>query len=187
MRTDCKKFALQCLLCARNKPSRHRPYSLLQPLPVPGRPWHSISMDFVEHLPTSNGLSWWLLTVWPSNVCSLQLRTLVLPRTLQIHSFPMCSQSIASLSICPPTADRNSPLGSLLRIRLHFTSCHHPSANGQVGRVNTTLEQSLRFYCNYEQGNWSTSLPTSRVRPPMTQWAYSLSSRLAPMIHWPCR
>ena len=57
MRTDCKEFALQCVLCARNKPPRHRPYSLLQPLPVPGRPWHSISMDFVEHLPTSNGLS----------------------------------------------------------------------------------------------------------------------------------
>ena len=58
---------------------------LLQPLPVPGRPWHSISMEFIEHLPTSNGLSWWLLTVWTGNVFSFQLRTLVLPRTLQVH------------------------------------------------------------------------------------------------------
>jgi len=32
-------------------------------------------------------------------------------------------------------------LGTLLRMRLHFTSRHHPSANGQVERVNSTLEQ----------------------------------------------
>jgi transposase InsO family protein len=30
-------------------------------------------------------------------------------------------------------------LGSLLRMRLHFTPGHHPSANGQVERVNSTL------------------------------------------------
>jgi len=51
MRTDCKKLVVQC---ARNKPSRHRPYGLLQPLQVPGRPWHSISMDVIEQLPASN-------------------------------------------------------------------------------------------------------------------------------------
>ena len=104
--------------------------------------------------------------MWPSNVFSFQLLTLVLPPMLQMHLFLMCSQSMASLSMCPPTADRNSPLlGSLLRIRLHLTSCHHPSANGQVERVNTTLEQSLRFYYNYKQGNWSTSLPLAEFTP----------------------
>jgi len=49
-------------------------------------------------------------------------------------------------------------LGSLLRMRLYLTSGHHPSANGQVERVNSTLEQYLRIYCNYEQYNWSTLL-----------------------------
>ena len=49
-------------------------------------------------------------------------------------------------------------LGSLLRMRLYFTSGHHPSANGQVERVNSALEQYLRIYCNYEQDNWSTLL-----------------------------
>ena len=42
---------------------------------------------------------------------------------------------------------------------LHFTSGHHPSANGQVERVNSTLEQYLWIYCNYKQDNWSTLLP----------------------------
>jgi len=50
-------------------------------------------------------------------------------------------------------------LSSLLRMRLHFTSGHHPAANGQVERINSTLEQYLRIYCNYEQDNWSKLLP----------------------------
>jgi len=49
--------------------------------------------------------------------------------------------------------------GALLRMRLHFTSGHHPSANGQVERLNSTLKQFLRIYCNYEQDNWSKLLP----------------------------
>ena len=48
IRSDCKNFVSQCALCARNKSSRHRPYGLLQPLPIPERPWHLISMDFIE-------------------------------------------------------------------------------------------------------------------------------------------
>jgi hypothetical protein len=44
-------------------------------------------------------------------------------------------------------------------MRLHFKSCHHPSVNGQVERVNSTLEQHLQVHCNYEQDNWSTLLP----------------------------
>jgi hypothetical protein len=36
---------------------------------------------------------------------------------------------------------------------------HHASANGQVEQVNSTLEQYLRIYCNYEQDNQSKLLP----------------------------
>jgi len=54
MRINCKKYVSQCVLCARNKPSHHHPYRLLQPLLIPERPWHSISMDFIKQLPPSN-------------------------------------------------------------------------------------------------------------------------------------
>ena len=39
----------------RSKSQRHRPYGLLKQLPIPERPWNSISMDFIKKLPMSDG------------------------------------------------------------------------------------------------------------------------------------
>ena len=49
-----KEYVLSCDICSRSKNPRHRPYGLLQPLPVPKRPWSSVSMDFIVDLPPSN-------------------------------------------------------------------------------------------------------------------------------------
>ncbi|CDO69553.1 hypothetical protein BN946_scf185038.g4 [Trametes cinnabarina] len=50
-------------------------------------------------------------------------------------------------------------LGKALDMRLHFTSGYHPEGNGQTERVNQTLKQYLRIYCNYQQDNWARLLP----------------------------
>jgi len=84
---------------------------------------------------TVSPLSRWLLTVCPSNVFSFQLRTLVLPRTLQVHSFSMCSQSMASLSMCPPTTDRNSPLTRLPPSNTPTLHVRSPPLSQRSGRT----------------------------------------------------
>ena len=33
----------------------HKPYGLLNPLPIPDYPWQSLAMDFITSLPKSNG------------------------------------------------------------------------------------------------------------------------------------
>ena len=38
-----------------SKSQRHHPYGLLKQLPIPKRLWNSISMDFIEKLPMSDG------------------------------------------------------------------------------------------------------------------------------------
>ena len=43
-------------------------------------------------------------------------------------------------------------------MQLHFTSGYHPEGDGQTERMNQTLEQYLRVYCNYQQDNWSELL-----------------------------
>jgi len=47
---DVERYCIACDLCARNKPLNRKAAGLLQPLPIPGRPWESISMDFVMGL-----------------------------------------------------------------------------------------------------------------------------------------
>ena len=35
------------------------------------------------------------------------------------------------------------------------STAYHPQTNGQTERANQEIEQVLRFYCNYDQTNWS--------------------------------
>jgi len=48
-------YVWSCNICGRNKARHHKPYRLLKQLPIPPRPWESISMDFIEQLPPSEG------------------------------------------------------------------------------------------------------------------------------------
>jgi len=53
--TYVKDYIKSCTTCARAKVLRHKPFGLLKQLPIPERPWNSISMDFIEQLPDSSG------------------------------------------------------------------------------------------------------------------------------------
>ena len=53
LRQTVKDVLGDCDTCHKTKASRHKPYGMLEPLPVPGRPWGSITMDFVVKLPRS--------------------------------------------------------------------------------------------------------------------------------------
>src|SRR5260370_24316136 len=50
-------------------------------------------------------------------------------------------------------------LGSLLSMKLHFTSGYHPEGDGQMEWINQVLEQYLQAYMNYQQDNWALLLP----------------------------
>ena len=53
LRRRVEEVVKGCDLCNRAKTARHKPYGLLQPLPVAERPWSSVTMDFVTKLPLS--------------------------------------------------------------------------------------------------------------------------------------
>jgi hypothetical protein len=48
-----KDFVTTCDICSRFKVPCHRSYGLLCPLPIPKKPWSSISMDFITDLSSS--------------------------------------------------------------------------------------------------------------------------------------
>ncbi|KAL0181246.1 hypothetical protein M9458_023652, partial [Cirrhinus mrigala] len=55
MRLDTINFIKACATCNTAKVPRRLPAGLLQPLPVPQRPWSHVAVDFVTDLPPSNG------------------------------------------------------------------------------------------------------------------------------------
>ena len=59
---DTNEFVAACSICARGKASHQRPAGLLNPLPIPSRPWSHIAVDFVSGLPPSAGNSF-ILTI----------------------------------------------------------------------------------------------------------------------------
>ena len=46
-------YVATCDVCARAKAPHHKPFGLLQPLPIPDRAWESVSTDFIVKLPPS--------------------------------------------------------------------------------------------------------------------------------------
>ena len=55
MRDDVEAYVKTCLVCQQDKTEQRVPAGLLEPLPIPERPWESISMDFIMGLPKSEG------------------------------------------------------------------------------------------------------------------------------------
>src|SRR5260221_1267775 len=94
-----KDYVASCTMCACAKSVRHKPYRKLKQLPIPSRPWSSISMDFIEQLPASKDFSAILVVVdhltkqaifIPSHdtVNTLQVAQLFLTHVFSKHRVP---------------------------------------------------------------------------------------------------
>ena len=162
-------FCSSCTTCRRSKAPRHKPYGLIKQLPIPSRPWDSISMDFIEHLPESSGFTAILVIV-----DRLSKQGIFIPTTDSVDSAGLAKifvRDVFSKHGVPAhvTSDRGSEfvsiffrsLGEALNMNLHYTSGYHLEADGQTERVNQTLEQILRVFCSYQQDDWSSLLPVA--------------------------
>lgn len=52
-----KQLIRECDVCQRQKPDLSAYPGLIQSLPIPGKIWSELSMDFIEKLPMSHGKS----------------------------------------------------------------------------------------------------------------------------------
>ena len=57
MTNSIRRYVRNCDACGRSKSWREGTQGLLKPLPIPTRIWKEISMDFVEGLPESEGMT----------------------------------------------------------------------------------------------------------------------------------
>lgn len=49
-----EQYVKNCHTCSDAKATRHAPFGIFRPLPIPEQPWRDISMDFVTGLPVSD-------------------------------------------------------------------------------------------------------------------------------------
>jgi len=168
-------FVRSCLECQKNKSSHHAPYGLSSPLELPYAPWQSIAMDFITELPQSEGCD--------------QLCVIVDRFTKMAHFIPLKEKTALDLARIfakeiwknhgLPTdivSDRDSRFTSevwreflkILDIRPRMSTAFHPQTDGQMERLNQTIEAYLRDFVGHEQDDWVRLLP-------MAEFAYNNS------------
>ena len=164
---DVKEFVLSCDVCSRSKIPRHRPYGLLQPLPIPHRPWSSVSMDFITDLLLSNVYDSIFVVVdrltkmahfisCKKTSSSEDTTRLFLDNVYCYHGLP---DDIVSDQGTQFVSKFWRSLFDILKVEIKLCLAFHPQTDGQTERVNQVLKQYLRCNINYQQDNWTEYLP----------------------------
>src|SRR5271169_3060821 len=167
MRAYIKSYVETCDPCSRGKAPRHLKHGELAPLPVPSAPWKGITCDFVTDLPVSNGYDSLLVFVDRlTKMCHLvpclktttapEFAKMFLDNIIRLHGIP---DSLVSDRGSIFTSRFWKSLSKLMGLKQRLSTSFHPQTDGQTERMNQTVEQYLRIYCNYQQDNWFNLLP----------------------------
>jgi hypothetical protein len=190
LRAQVQYTISNCLECSMNKPKRHKPYGLLQPLTPPQRPWTSVTMDFIVKLPKSREPG-------SARLCDTVL--VIVDRLTKAAKFVPTEESITAEECAYEVTkalvsehgvpeefitDRDKLFTSKywttflakLGIKKKLSTSFHPETDGQTERTNQTLEVYLRMYANKLQDNWVELLPTAQLAYNSTRSATTKQS-----------
>lgn len=165
-----RDFVASCDTCQRIKTRRHRPYGHLQPLPIPTRPWQSLSMDHITHLPSSHGFDALLVVV---DRFSKMIKLIPAHATdtaadlaKQYQRYVFCDHGLPDDIV----SDRGPTFASKfwrclcdsLGIKTKLSTAYHPQTDGQTEIVNASVEIYLRAFVDHLQHDWVDWLPTAQ-------------------------
>jgi hypothetical protein len=167
MDDEIHKYVASCDSCQRNKPSNQAKIGLLQPLPIPDRPWQQVSLDLITQLPRSKlgndaivvfvdkltKMVHYVATT--TTVTAPQLSQLFMREVCRLHGVP---ESILSDRDPRFTAHFWRALWTQLGTKLVMSTAYHPQTDGQTERANRTLEEMLRHYVSWRQTDWDQHL-----------------------------
>ena len=136
-----------CDACQRNKVVRHASYGLLNPLPIPAKPWSSVSLDWITDLPPSHYHEVILVVVdrltkqaifiaTKKSMSALDVASVFIQHVIRAHGLP---DSLVSDRDPVFTSHFWRRLLELLDIRANRSSAFHPQTDGQTERMNSVL------------------------------------------------
>jgi len=154
------------------KAPHHKPYGEMQLLPIPSRPWESISMDMIIELPPStdaDSKAYNAILVVVDHFTKMAkyfpVRTTITAADLAklFHQHIVCSFGTPSSIVTDHgslfTSQYWSSLCFHMKARRKLSTTFHPQTDGQTERQNQTLEHYLHCYINYRQDDWVEWLP----------------------------
>ena len=172
MHEEIRRYVATCVSCQQNKPSSQLPIGLLQPLPIPERPWQTVTMDLITALPRTklghdaivvfvDKLTKWATYVpTTTNVDAPHLAHIFFQHVVRLRGIP---SSIVSDRDPRFTSVFWKSLWQQLGTKLQMSTAFHPQTDGQTERQNRTLEEMLRAYVSYEQDDWDEHLSAAEL------------------------
>lgn len=169
---DVRRYIQGCEKCQIYKIRRHKPWGLLESVPVASQPWKHYAMDFITDLPISKdekGNEYDSVLVIVDRFTKY-VQYVPTTKTITSRALAEVIKTKCFLKVGQPTTlitDRGSVFTSqywsdlcfYLRVDHRFSTAFHPQTDGQTERQNQTLETFLRMYLNYQQNNWCELLP----------------------------
>ncbi|KAK8948956.1 hypothetical protein KSP39_PZI005193 [Platanthera zijinensis] len=170
MKESVDTYVKTCLVCQQDKVENRQPAGLLEPLPVPDHPWHTVTLDFISALPKSEGFGSIMVVVDRFSKYGT-----FIPRTKD------CTAEEAAQGFFKEVvkhwglplnivSDRDprftgklwTELFKMMGSQLNFSTSFHPQSDGQTERVNGLLECYLRHFVSANQRDWAKILDVAQ-------------------------
>ena len=149
-------YCRACDLCLRTKIQQRSPAGKLHLLPIPGKRWEEVMVDYIVELPASAGYDAIMVSVdrlskrahfipTHTTVMALGMAQLFLHQIWHHHGLPRLVVSDRGTQF---VAEFMRELYRLLGIEGATSTAYHPQTDGQTERVNQELEQFLHLFVN---------------------------------------
>ncbi|KAK3559672.1 hypothetical protein QTP86_013919, partial [Hemibagrus guttatus] len=163
--SDVEEYVRSCPTCAQARTSCLLPEGLLEPLPVPRRPWSHLLVDFLTNLPDSGGFTTVMVDHFSKGCKLIPLKGL--PTAMQsaeaMFNHVFCNFGLPEDIVSDQGPQFTSRVWGTLCARLgigvRLSSGYHPQSNGQAEHLNQEIGRFLRAYCSREQHRWREFLP----------------------------
>ncbi|KAL0456006.1 UNVERIFIED_CONTAM: Transposon Tf2-11 polyprotein [Sesamum latifolium] len=171
MRDDVETYVPTCLICQQDKADHQKKAGLLQPLPIPTRPWESVSMDYISGLSKVGDLGSIIVVVdrlskyatfiaAPKHVTTEGTTHLFFKHIVKYWGLP---KDIVSDRDSRFTGVFWTELFKILGSKLCMSSSYHPQSDGQTEHFNSMLEEYLRHFVRGTQKDWVKLLDVAQL------------------------
>ena len=170
MTDSIRRYVRNCDICGRTKPWREGTQGFLKPLPIPDQIWKEISMDFIEGLPTSDGMTCLMVVTDRLSKGSIfvplpdiKTETVVrafLRHVVAYHWLPNAITSNRGSQFVSVLWER---LCEILKIHRRLSTAFHPQTDGATERMNSVWEAYIRAFISWSQDDWALYCPMAQI------------------------